>query len=59
LRVSAGIVESSDGAFIPGRGADLMLDGSRIGCFGEIHPEVISAFGLEHPVVGMEMEISP
>ncbi|MEM2097323.1 MAG: phenylalanine--tRNA ligase subunit beta [Methanothrix sp.] len=59
LRISAEIAESSDGAFIPGRGADLMLDGARIGCFGEIHPEVISAFGLEHPVVGMELEISP
>jgi phenylalanyl-tRNA synthetase beta subunit len=23
--------------------------------FGEIHPEVISNFGLEHPIIGFEM----
>lgn len=57
IRLNAEVVESTDGAFIPGRGADLILNGSRIGCFGEIHPEVLNAFGLEHPVVGMEIEI--
>ncbi len=57
IRINAEVVESTDGAFIPGRGADLILNGSRIGCFGEIHPEVLNAFGLEHPVVGMEIEI--
>jgi phenylalanyl-tRNA synthetase beta chain len=28
-----------------------------IGYFGELHPEVILNFDLEHPVVGFEMEI--
>jgi phenylalanyl-tRNA synthetase beta chain len=27
------------------------------GVFGEIHPEVISNFGLEHPIIGFELEI--
>lgn len=55
LMIDASIVDSSDGAFIPGRGADLLVDGNRIGSFGEIHPEVIRSFGLEQPVVGLEM----
>ncbi len=28
----------------------------KIGVFGEIHPEVISNFGLEHPIIGFELE---
>ncbi|HOT06244.1 MAG: Phenylalanine--tRNA ligase beta subunit [Methanosaeta sp. PtaB.Bin039] len=56
LCMPARIVPSADGAFIPGRGADIMLEGRRAGCFGELHPAVITGFGLEQPVVGMELE---
>ncbi|HNX08837.1 MAG TPA: phenylalanine--tRNA ligase subunit beta, partial [Methanothrix sp.] len=45
LAISAEIVPSKDGALMPGRGADLMADGRRIGCFGELHPLVIRSFG--------------
>ncbi len=55
LMIKAEIAPSSDGAFLPGRGADLLADGKRIGCFGEIHPEVVRSFGLEQPVVAMEI----
>lgn len=52
------LIESSDGAFFEyGRRADLLLAGERIGVFGEVHPEVISNFGLDHPVVGFELDI--
>lgn len=30
---------------------------SKIGVFGEIHPEVISNFGMEHPIIGFELEL--
>ncbi len=52
------LVESHDGAFFEyGRRADILHAGKRIGVFGEVHPEVISNFGLDHPVVGFELEI--
>jgi phenylalanyl-tRNA synthetase beta chain len=50
------IVPSQDGAFVPGRGADLMANGERIGCFGELHPLVLRSFGLEQPVVALELK---
>jgi len=55
LAISAEIVPSKDGALMPGRGADLMAEGRRIGCFGELHPLVIRSFGLEQPVVALEL----
>ena len=56
MGVAAEIVPSQDGALLPGRGADLMAAGRRIGCFGELHPIVLKSFGLEQPVVAMEMQ---
>jgi phenylalanyl-tRNA synthetase beta chain len=56
LGVEAEIVPSQDGALLPGRGADLMAAGRRVGCFGELHPLVLKSFGLEQPVVAIEMQ---
>ena len=56
LAINAKIVPSKDGALIPGRGADLMAEGRRIGCFGEMHPLVLKSFGLEQPVVALELK---
>jgi phenylalanyl-tRNA synthetase beta chain len=55
LMIEAEIAPSDDGAFLPGRGADLMSAGQRIGCFGEVHPLVVRSFGLEQPVVALEL----
>lgn len=55
LMINAEIVPSDDGAFLPGRGADLLAEGRRIGCFGEVHPLVVRNFGLEQPVVALEL----
>lgn len=56
MGVEAEIVPSQDGALLPGRGADLMAAGRRVGCFGELHPLVLKSFGLEQPVVAIEMQ---
>ncbi len=68
----AEVVESEDDAFLAGRRADIIkplqffrggrgsaptMDGKHIGVFGELHPEVILNFGLDHPVVGFEVDI--
>lgn len=46
-------------SFIRGRCAKIVNNKNNevIGYFGEIHPEVILNFELEHPVVGFEMKI--
>jgi len=56
LDILAEIIPSQDGALLPGRGADLVLEGRRIGCFGELHPLVLRAFGLEQPIVALELK---
>ncbi len=50
------IVPSDDGALLPGRAADLLVDGERVGLFGELHPLVLRSFGLEQPVVALELK---
>ncbi|MFB3765132.1 MAG: phenylalanine--tRNA ligase subunit beta [Methanotrichaceae archaeon] len=57
LMIDAKVTQSDDKAFMPGRGADLIFDGKRIGYFGELHPEVIRSFGLEQPVVAIEIRL--
>ena len=56
MGLSAEIVPSEDGALMPGRGADLLVGGKRMGLFGEMHPLVVRSFGLEQPVVALEIE---
>jgi phenylalanyl-tRNA synthetase beta chain len=56
-RITYEVTYSDDPAFIEGRRADVMINGERRGVFGEIHPEVISNFGLEHPIIAFELEL--
>ena len=59
LGYSMEIADSDNKTFIEGRVADVkgVSDNSSIeGFFGEISPEVISAFTLEYPVIGFEIE---
>ncbi len=56
MMIEAEIVPSQDGALLPGRGADLLVKGQRIGCFGELHPLVLQSFGLEQPIAAMEIQ---
>jgi len=56
MDLEASITPTKDGAFFPGRGADLFAKGERIGCFGELHPMLLRSFGLEQPAVGLELK---
>ena len=49
--------ESSDPAFIPGRSADIMVDGKKVGVFGEIHPGVLNGFDIDQPAMGIELDL--
>jgi phenylalanyl-tRNA synthetase beta chain len=55
LMIDTQIKQSHDGVFLPGRGADIESADRKIGCFGELHPEVIRSFGLEQPTIAMEL----
>ncbi len=43
--------------FIPGRCASVLAGGKVLGYFGELHPRVLTAFGLEYPVVALELDL--
>lgn len=44
-------------SFLEGRAAEFVSDGKSLGVVGEIHPEVILGFELEHPVVTFEFDL--
>ena len=56
MDLEADIAPTKDRAFMPGRGAELLCEGKRIGCIGELHPLLLRSFGLEQPAVGLEIE---
>lgn len=43
--------------FIPGRGASVIVDGRVAGVFGEVSPEVITGFGINHPIIMFELNL--
>ncbi len=51
------VVASDSGAYIPGRGAQIVFEDEMVGSFGELHPEVISNFDLGNPIVGFELDL--
>jgi len=57
LGLSSATVESKDPAFLDGRRGDMVVDGKGFGSFGEVHPMVLSAFELEHPVAALELDL--
>ena len=56
---SGEIGAATDGNYIRGRCASITVDGSSIGVFGEVHPRVIDAYELGHPVGAFEMDVGP
>ena len=49
---------STDEAFIDGRRADIVIDGKKVGVFGEIHPEVLERFDINTPVAAFEIDLT-
>ena len=44
-------------SFIPGRTADVIYNGKRIGIIGEIHPEILENWGIEMPCAAGEIDL--
>ncbi|MBI4140368.1 phenylalanine--tRNA ligase subunit beta [Candidatus Woesearchaeota archaeon] len=51
------IKETEHPSFITGRAVNILVNNENIGIFGEIHPEVLSSFGIEMPVAAAEINI--
>jgi phenylalanyl-tRNA synthetase beta chain len=43
--------------FVPGRAASFSVDGKQLGILGEVHPEVLTNFGLTFPVALAELTL--
>jgi phenylalanyl-tRNA synthetase beta chain len=50
--------EPDDPAFLAGRRGALLVGGRQVGVFGEIHPAVLNAWELEHPVAAVELDLT-
>eukprot|EP00878_Enallax_costatus_P014727 GHUV01015410.1.p1 GENE.GHUV01015410.1~~GHUV01015410.1.p1 ORF type:complete len:429 (+),score=134.65 GHUV01015410.1:294-1580(+) len=50
---------SNHPSFFPGRQATITARGQQVGIFGIVHPEVLAAFDVEHPVSALELNIEP
>jgi phenylalanyl-tRNA synthetase beta chain len=44
-------------SFLDGRVVEFSIDGKKLGVAGELHPEVVLGFELEHPVAAFELEL--
>jgi phenylalanyl-tRNA synthetase beta chain len=51
------VEESADPRFIPGRAAAVLYKGSKIGVFGELHPEVLENWGVTVPCTAGEIDL--
>ncbi len=49
------IKDNNHPGFVQGRCASITVNNKDIGVFGELHPRTISAFSLEHPIIGFEL----
>lgn len=49
----------SDGNFIAGRAASVIVDGREVGRFGEIHPRILEVYSLVQPVMAFEIAVAP
>jgi len=51
------ISEKKHNAFVSGRCASIYKKDEEIGYFGELHPETILNFELEHPIIAIEINV--
>ncbi len=51
------VVESHDPRFIPGRQASVLKNGTSVGIFGEVHPEVLGNWDIGMPCSAAEFDL--
>ena len=50
-------LEVGDGPWLAGRGAKVIINGTWVGCFGEVDPAVASLYDLRVPLNGAEFDV--
>jgi len=58
IGVNYNIKNLNHSGFVKGRCASIIYKGKNIGYFGEIHPETITNFELEHPIIAGEIDLN-
>ncbi|MCL7027800.1 hypothetical protein MKW94_008537 [Papaver nudicaule] len=53
----AGSKKTEVTSFLPGREADIILNGKQVGSLGIVHPKVLSNFNINFPCSYMEMDV--
>lgn len=51
------VEESEDPRFIAGRAARIVCNGVHVGDFGEVHPEVLTKWGIQMPCTAAELDL--
>lgn len=59
MKLDLKIEKMEHASFIEGRCTQIMLGSTRIGLFGEVHPAVLEAFGIEEPTTALEFDLTP
>jgi phenylalanyl-tRNA synthetase beta chain len=49
---------NSSPSFLDGRAATILVRENEVGTIGEVHPQVIENWKLEHPVTAMELDLT-
>jgi len=57
LSVDYSLEEAEDPRFIPGRTADIVCGGKTVGIMGEVHPQVLTNWGIEMPAAVCEIDL--
>ncbi|HNX47534.1 MAG TPA: phenylalanine--tRNA ligase subunit beta [Methanomassiliicoccales archaeon] len=57
LGVQCSLVPGDLGMFIPGRCAMIKVNGRTVGHFGELHPQVITAYEIGYPIIAFELDL--
>ena len=52
-------VSDGGGPWLPGRIADVLYRGVRVGSMGVVHPDVLEKFDIAHPCSALELDIEP
>ncbi len=58
LGLNVSFEETEHSSFVSGRAAQVKLDNHAIATIGEVHPQVITNFGLEMPVAAAEINLT-
>src|SRR5207237_10182289 len=57
LRVAAEYREAVEHPYLPGRTAEVAIDGRRVGLLGELHPSVAASFEITQDVAMFEVDL--